>query len=83
MRKNPPENPGFRADEMWDTAPTRGQFGSIVGSACHRLLRAWGDGDGGALEQLTLLVEAELPGWRECTYAASGAGVRCRPPGDG
>jgi hypothetical protein len=44
-----------------------------VGRACHRRLRAWGDGDDGALEQLRLLVEAELRGWRECTYAASGA----------
>ena len=45
-----------------------------------QLLQAWGNGDAGALEQLTPLVEAELAVWPEATWHASGAATRYKRP---
>ena len=45
---------------MCNTAPIEKVLETPLPGAVTELLRAWGDGDDGALEQLTPLVEAEL-----------------------
>ena len=63
IRKNAPETAGFSADppsESVGYCPIEKVLDTPPRGPVTELLRAWGDGDEGALEQLTPLVEAEL-----------------------
>ena len=65
------------AEKSRDTAAR--DVGTPSPGAVTELLRAWSDGDDGALEQLMPLVEAELRRLARATWAANGAATRCRP----
>src|SRR4029453_8990948 len=59
-RLTPRPSVGCAPGVAWDTAPSLRPVTTLSPGAVTELLRAWSDGDDGALERLTPLVEAEL-----------------------